>query len=450
MKHDLMDLLLMFNKLNREKQLFISGDRLLVAVSGGMDSMCLCHLLLKSNQPFSVAHMNFQLRGSESDGDEEFVRSWCQENQIPFFFKRVNAENYSQSSGKGIQEAARELRYQWFDELRIAHSFNKILTAHHSDDAVETALHHFFRGTGINGLTGITERKEHLIRPLLFASRDQISKYVAEHSIAFREDSSNKSVKYTRNFIRNEIIPLLESRYPSLKSTILENASRLGKLNHEISSFVDGMLEKLSHREGAVIKYPVLALLRSSFNDQLLMKLLENSGGQASQLNELIKLLNADSGKFLLTKTHRLLRHRKWLVATELNDQYEGPFIIESNETKIKFGGGCFEVRPVSRFHSEKDQTVEMIDASLVEYPLILRKWKTGDYFYPLGMKHKKKLSRFFIDEKLSVAEKEKTWILESANRIIWVVGLRIDNRFRVKPTSSNIIRLQWKPSDQD
>lgn len=439
-----MDLLNKFQKHISTKQFFREGDRLLLAVSGGMDSVCMCELMMLCGYRFSVAHVNYQLRGEESEGDELFVKNWCEKNQIAFYLKKVDTKQYAEVQKTGIQEAARNLRYEWFEELATQFGFNKILTAHHAGDNLETLLHHFFRGTGLNGLTGIKERRGVFIRPLLFTDKEQIRNFVVEKNIAYREDSSNATNKYTRNFLRHDILPLLKKQYPSIENNILDNLGRFSSLAAEIERHVDKKIRKLEWKEGGSFKYPASGLLRSEFKEQVLLQLLGKFGGAASQLPELLKLLTADSGKYVFSKTHRFLKDRKWVIVTPKLKNEEGPFLIEENETKISTADGELELKKVGHFKSDADANMETINASNLEYPLIFRRWRTGDYFYPLGMKHKKKLSRFFIDQKLSVAEKEKTWVLESSKRIIWVAGLRLDDRFKVGNTNANLVQLKW------
>jgi len=441
-----MDFLTSFQRHIKARQFFQKEDRLLLAVSGGMDSMVLAHLLLKSGFSFSVAHMNFQLRGLESDGDEQFVKNWGLENGVEVFSKKVNTEKYAALNKLGIQEAARKLRYDWFEELSVGQGFSRILTAHHADDDIETALHLYFRGTGLRGLAGIRPVREKIVRPLLFAGRIEIEAFATLNNIRFRNDASNLLDKYTRNFIRLQVIPLLQKNYPTLNENILDNILRFSRLADEVDKATVTIIKKLEVREKGILKYPVQALLKSLFRSQVLIRILQNAGFNPTQLPELEKLLQSDSGKYLHSSTHRILKDRKWIIISSPEETDATFFVIEKSDQIIKTSSGEFLQMPADGFKPVKDRFSEIIDATGLSYPLILRKWKTGDYFYPLGMKHKKKLSRFFIDQKLSVHEKENTWVLESGRRIVWVLGQRIDERFAVRKNTVPLLKISWKP----
>ncbi len=439
-----MDLLNKFQKHIATKQFFREEDRLLLAVSGGMDSICLCELMLSCGYKFSVAHVNYHLRGEDSDADEKFVRQWAARNQLNLHVHAVDTKKYAEERKAGLQEAARDLRYAWFEDLAFKHGYNKILTAHHADDNLETLLHNFFRGTGLNGLTGIKEKRGLFVRPLLFAGKEEIRTYVKNENISYREDSSNATTKYTRNFLRHEIMPLLKKHYPSVENNMLGNIERFRSVSTEVDRFVQKHFNKLEVIDGEVKKYSALALLKSAFSEQVLLYLLDQAGGSASQLPELKKILVADSGKYFITHSHRILKDRRWIVVTPFTQNEEGPFVMEKETTKIVTNDGILNLKYVDHFSPDVKVNTEIINAEMLQYPLIFRRWRTGDYFYPLGMQHKKKLSRFFIDQKLSLAEKEKIWVLESAKRIVWVAGLRLDERFSVRKQGVKLIQLQW------
>lgn len=442
-----MDILSSFQQHVYERQFFQKDDRLLLAVSGGIDSMALAHILLYAGFSFSVAHMNFQLRGEESNGDEQFVMDWGIERGVEVFIKRVDTEIYATTNKLGIQEAARELRYKWFDELLAEQGFICILTAHHAGDNIETILHNFFRGTGVLGMAGIREVRGKLVRPLLFAGRSDIEEYVKMNAIRYREDSSNLTDKYTRNFIRLDVIPMLKRHYPSLESNLNDNSIRFRKLADELDAATDVILKKLEWVETGIIKYPVLGLQKSMLRSQVLLKILLYAGFHASQLYELEKLLTAGSGKYIFSKSHRIIKDRKWVIIAPLKDVDSHFFIIEESAQVTHTGSGRLIQTPVETFKPSSNRFSQIVDASQITFPLIFRKWKLGDYFYPLGMKHKKKLSRFFIDQKLPVHEKEDIWVLESGKRIVWVVGWRIDERFAVRSENNPLLEISWKPS---
>lgn len=442
-----MNLFQSFQQHVARKQFFGKADKLLLAVSGGMDSMALAHILHVAGYTFSIAHMNFQLRGEESAGDEQWVRDWGKHHGIAVFSKKADTEKYATEMRLGIQEAARELRYTWFAELAKENGFSKILTAHHADDNVETLLQHFFRGTGVSGLTGIRECRGILVRPLLFVSRKEIADYVKEHSIAYREDSSNLTTKYNRNFLRLELIPMLQKHYPSLSSNLLQTVSRFVKLEAELSHHVEARIQRLAVREKSVVKYPAQGLLKSDFRSQVLMKILTGAGFHAPQLGEFEKLLTADSGKFIISATHRILKDRRWILVSPIASPNTDFYLAERETSVITTPSGTLTFEVVDQFNPTQNVNIEIIDATHLTFPLILRKWRKGDYFFPLGMKHKKKLSRFFIDEKLSIPEKENVWVLESDRRIVWIVGRRLSERFSVRQSHSSLLKLVWNPA---
>jgi tRNA(Ile)-lysidine synthase len=342
------------------------------------------------------------------------------------------------------------LRYQWFEELLKVEgqrNFNYLLTAHHADDNIETLLMNFFKGTGVAGLTGIKPKDSgmgsHLIRPLLFATKNDILSFAAEQNIKWREDASNSSNKYTRNFFRNELLPSLEKIYPKVGEHLLSNITRFEEIqilyNHTVKQFSKKLL--IETEDGFQI--PILRLLKTPAYKTVLYELLKPYSFTAAQTTELLKLCNASNGKYVSSSTHRIIRNRKWLLLTKLNTNNNCLFVLDNKDMKLTTGDFTLSVQAFEgeiEISSKKD--VVSLDSKEVSFPLLLRKWKQGDYFYPLGMTKKKKISRFLIDEKLSLPEKENVWVIESASRIVWVVGRRIDNRFKIKPSTKSFLRL--------
>lgn len=445
-----MSMIQTFQHFIAEKKLFTAKDKLLIAVSGGVDSVVLCELCYNAGFDFAIAHCNFKLRDPDSDEDENWVANLASKYHVPFFSKQFDTTTYANEQGLSIQEAARNLRYSWFKELMMTEGkkvFDFLLTAHHADDNVETLLMNFFKGTGITGLTGIKAKDSnmgsHLIRPLLFASKKEILQFANQQQLKWREDISNASNKYTRNFFRNELLPSLEEQYPSVRENLLNNISRFEEVqmlyNHTVQHFSKKLLFKLASGYGI----PVLALMKTTAHKTILYELLKSFSFSVAQIPEVLKLCDAPSGKYVSSATHRIIRNRKWLLLTTVNSSENTIHLIEKKD--LQFNAGSFEisVESISQHISvSTEKSIACIDASDLVFPLLLRKWKQGDYFYPLGMDKKKKLSRFFIDEKLSLSEKENVWVIESANRIVWVVGRRIDNRFRVKPSTKEMLRL--------
>jgi tRNA(Ile)-lysidine synthase len=445
------------------EHLFSPKDGLLLAVSGGLDSVVLCELCRQAGFDFVIAHCNFQLRGEESDGDEKFVESLAKKYEVQFFLKRFDAQNYADQHKLSIQVAARELRYNWFKELTNKETASNLeaqsspsgagglllLTAHHADDNIETILMNFFKGSGINGLKGMLPKQNGIIRPLLSATREEILAFAKENNLTHREDSSNSSDKYTRNYFRNQLIPRLEKVFPQVKENLLHNAVRFKEINMIYQSAIGKMKEKLLTKQGSEIHIPVLKLAKHEALHTLLYEIIKDYGFTAHQTADAEKLLYRESGKYIESSTHRILRNRKWLIIAPLNNEEVSQYLIKENDTVISFPPGKLNIAFAEiPGKIESDAFIAQLDAKDIQFPLLLRKWKKGDYFYPLGMPKKKKLSRFFTDIKLSLIEKENAWVIESNRKIIWVVGKRIDDRFKISGSTKKTIRLVLKAQE--
>jgi tRNA(Ile)-lysidine synthase len=446
-----MALLTSFEKYIQTQHLFTKKDRLLLAVSGGVDSVVLCELCYLAGYDFAIAHVNFQLRGLESEADQLLVTGLASKYKVPFFLKKMDTMQYANQNKVSIQVAARELRYQWFQDLLKQDSTLKyIITAHHADDNTETILMNFFKGTGINGLKGIVARQQQLVRPLLFAAKSELLEFAALHHLLFREDASNAEDKYTRNYFRNQLIPDIEKVFPQVTQNLQQNAVRFKDIHVIYQEAMAMKKKKILFKEGAMHKIPVLRLLQEKSYYSILYELIKEFGFTAQQTGEVEKLLYAPSGKYVASASHRVLRNRKWLLITSLNSQTAGQYLLEKENRSLSFEDGNLSMLltqvPVE---VDTDANIAFLDANQIQFPLILRKWKTGDYFYPLGMTKKKKLSRFFIDQKLSLAKKEQIWVLESNQKIVWVLGIRIDNRFKVTPQTQGIVKLHLSGYDQ-
>ena len=382
-----------------------------------------------------------------------------------------------------IQEAARSLRYDWFEELvngelsmvnekksqNIHHSPFTIhlLTAHHADDNIETVLMNFFRGTGLHGLTGIpvsgpSDILKYVRRPLLPFSKKELIDFATEHRLEFVEDSSNLSSKYTRNFFRNEIIPAITKVYPEVKANLLDNIDRFKEIEGLYRFAVSDIKKKLVKEKDNERHIPIKQLMGYD-NRALIYEIIKDFGFGEKQIDEVIKLADSDSGKYIDTPTshYRIIKHRHWFIISPVNSVLSETVIIEENNKQIIFEEGKIEIEKLTSNPDKPGQAlkpqilinrdrlsnnVACLDAQKISYPLILRKWKTGDYFYPLGMKKKKKLSRFFIDQKFSKTEKEKAWVIEMDKKIIWVVGRRIDERFKITNKTKSIFKITWIP----
>ncbi len=436
-----------------KNNLFSEKDHLLVAVSGGVDSVVLCELLQQAELKFSIAHCNFQLRGVESERDEKFVTNLATKYNVPFFVKKFDTEKYATENKMSIQVAARELRYEWFNEIVTSftlHQTSYIATAHHANDSTETMLMNFFKGTGIKGLHGILPKQQNIVRPLLFATKEEIKQFATEHHLDFVEDSSNESDKYTRNFFRNTLLPQIEDVFPKVQQNLQKNIERFTEVEIIYNNFVEQTKQKLCEVKGDEIHIPILKLKKSSPLKTVFFEILNEYNFTASQTDEALKLLDSETGKYISSTTHRLLKNRNWLIISPLETIKENIILIEENNSEVFFEKCKLQIEKIPNYQLSifNSQLIAQLDFSKVKFPLLLRKWKTGDYFYPLGMKKKKKLNRFFIDNKLSLTQKEKTWVVESNKHIIWVVGMRIDERFKVTNATKDILEIKIQTSD--
>ena len=419
--------------------------RILLGLSGGIDSVCMFHIFRQLNFPIGIAHCNFQLRGEESDADELFVKDLADEFDIPIFCKKFDTKDIAESEGISIQMAARDLRYEWFEEIRNKYEYNYIAIAHNSNDVVETFLINLTRGSGIKGFTGIKPKSGKIIRPLLFASRDEIKDYINENEFSYREDSSNNSVKYSRNLIRHEIIPLFEKINPKFKDTVIENISRLKETEEIYFNHIDFIKNNvLSEKDNRTLidleKVKSLYPLQS-----ILFELINPFGFSKSQVKDIIKSFDGIPGKQFYSTTHRVIRDRENLIIEELTLKQQKDYYIDADteHTEIPLNLAISKFELDEGFEITKSNKIGYFDFDKLEFPLILRKWKKGDYFMPLGMKNLKKLSDFFIDNKLSLSDKENIWLLESYNKIIWIVGQRIDERFKITEKTRMVLKIE-------
>lgn len=448
-----MDLLEQFQQFIKSKNLFDKKDRLLIAVSAGVDSVVLTELCKRAGYNFAIAHCNFQLRGSESEGDEKFVKELAASIGVPFFSKSFDTTKYAEEHKLGIQVAARNLRYQWFYELLEDKPvpFNYILTAHHQNDNIETLLMNFLKGTGIAGLQGIAlkgGKNNKVIRPLLFATKDSLTEFAIANNISFREDSSNQSDDYTRNYFRNNIIPAIKKIIPQVEENLSDNITRFSEINIIYQEWKKSIAEKLIVRKKSEIHIPVNKLKKISPLITCIYEITREFNFTASQASDIVKLMSSSSGKYIDSSTHRILKNRDWFIIAPREATTNQIYLIEAPDSETFFEDYNLVIRKkVAHDKIDGRQSIAELDASGIKFPLMLRKWKQGDYFYPLGMKKKKKLSRFFIDKKLSLTEKQNVWVVESEKKIIWIVGQRIDERFKITPLTKSVLQLQVLPA---
>ncbi|WP_372652810.1 tRNA lysidine(34) synthetase TilS [Draconibacterium sp.] len=430
------------NNIN-QKQLIKSGQKILLAISGGIDSMVLLHLFERSEFEYGIAHCNFRLRGDESDGDEAFVREQVVQHGTAAHFETFDTIEYASLKGISIEMAARELRYGFFERIRKEYEYDCMVTAHHQDDLIETFFLNLSRKTGIKGLTGIKEKKGKLIRPLLFASREDIEKYAAENSISYREDSSNNEVVFQRNFLRHKILPLFSELNPAFKKNFLASVDNL-KVAYDVykdavGNEIKAVLTK--DKEQSVISIP--ALQNALHSKTVLLEILSGYGFNASVVDSVFQSLETHSGKQFFSKTHRLVKDRDVLFIQQLTSDEDRVYYIEEDDMEL-FAPFNISIERLDAkdFTIIKDGNIACVDLEKVQFPLLMRKWQQGDYFQPLGMTGFKKVSDFFIDRKMPLHEKENTWLLCSGKNIVWIMGQRLDNRFKVTPSTKKVLKI--------
>jgi len=452
-----------------------------LAVSGGVDSIVLAHIMHSLKANCTIAHVNFQLRAAESDRDEQFVRDFASQYQIPVQVHKVDTQKYALTYKLGIQEAAREIRYAWFGTLMqsLAEAENNkpqspllhaltpkpkpvvLLTAHHADDQVETVLMHLFRGTGIHGLTGIPDRRNdvlNLARPLIQFSKTQIKDYAQRHQLNYVEDSSNEKDTYTRNYIRNILIPQLTIQYPSISENILATSKRVKEADHIVSSAVSNFWKKGIVSKKGILTIPIHYWNKVKGNGTYTWGLIKQFGFKAQQIEEVHKILSASKGAMIASPTHQFIQWGDEIQIVSITQQQEYAVIDESiianqiNEGRqmatVSTQTGTLQFEFIENFDLSiisKDPNHAYLDASKIQWPLLLRTWVASDYFYPLGLGKKKKINQFLSDLKFSPTQKKRINILSSEEKIMWLVGKRIDDRFKLKPTSMKLLKISWQ-----
>ena len=448
-----MDLQKRFQEFIAKENLFSRKDKLLLAVSGGLDSSVLCALCHDAGFDFLMAHCNFKLRGAESERDEEFVMALGERYGREVLVKHFDTEEWAAKHKLSIQVAARELRYAWFNELirgsalAPATKGDFILTAHHQDDNIETLLMHFFRGTGIAGLRAMAVKQDKLIRPLLFAKKEELEKFAQSKNLDWVEDSSNLSDKYSRNYFRHHLIPIVQKIYPEVTNNLAANIDRFRDVEVLYQQAIGQHKKKLLEQRGEEVHIPILKLKKSNPLQTICYEIIKEFGFSSQQVKELIDLLESESGKYISSGTHRIIKNRNWLIIAPNQNEKSETFLIEKGDSSISFGGTNiqFEFLPAINYKVQTQNNVAQLDCDEISFPLVLRRWKKGDYFYPFGMTKKKKLSRFLIDEKVSKTAKEKIWVIEMNKKIVWIVGMRIDSRFRITSNTKEVLKIEMR-----
>ncbi len=421
---------------------FLKGKKLLLAVSGGLDSMVLLHLFQQLDYEIAVLHCNFQLRGIESFSDQQFIEEYTSKNSIPFAFTQFDTEAFAANFKVSIQVAARELRYSWFYEQLAIQNGDFIVTAHHADDNLETFLINLSRGTGLEGLTGIPAQNEKVIRPLLSFSRQEIEAYAASHNLVWREDSSNASDKYLRNKIRHHLVPLLKELNPNFMSSFEKTQAFLTESKELVDDAASMVYQQVAREDGEDIHFDLAHLLQLPNYSSYLYQWLNEFGFTAWE--DIYELVNSQSGKQVLAPNFRLVKDRDSLILSPLQSQTtKQEFLIESLDSKVKFPLKLV-FTAVSQIEVTSNTTI-FVDQEKLQLPLTLRHWKEGDVFQPLGMGGKsKKVSKLFKDEKLTLIDKEKVWLLCSNNQVVWIVGIRQDERFILDADTKRLLKIEY------
>ena len=431
----------------QKHKLLTREGKIIVGVSGGTDSVVLLHVLMALGYDCVIAHCNFHLRMEESDRDELFVRNLAKELKVPYYSVDFETTKYASEHKISIEMAARDLRYAWFYELLDNHYAQAIAVAHHADDSIETLLMNLVRGTGLKGLTGIQPRNQKLVRPLLCCTRLELETYLVRYDLDHIEDSTNAHDDYQRNKFRNEVFPLLEQVNPSVRQTLYDSLERFEGNYIIYQQAIDRMKDDIVHVEPGLVKMDIETIKKQIHIPTLMYELLHSYGFGAAVIGQVTDQLDGESGKVFFSETHRLLKDRKYLMISALDVNDEKEYQIKEDDTVIELpfemeirkqvnGNGFLVSKESNRIH---------VDASKVTFPLLLRRWKDGDSFYPFGMNQRKKISNFFIDNKLSLLEKEHSWILESNGEIVWIVGQRLDNRFRVMNDTKEVIEFNLR-----
>jgi tRNA(Ile)-lysidine synthase len=437
----------------RKQQLFSEGDRLLLACSGGVDSMVLAKILQEMGYAMGLAHCNFELRGEESAGDQAFVEQYAQQQGLPFFTINFNTKQFATKNKLTIQEAARFLRYTWLEEVRRINGYTHIITAHQQNDQAETVVQHIIKGAGLQGLQGIPNRNGFVVRPMLTVSRETIQAYARDNNISWREDSSNARQHYDRNFIRQEVLPKMAQINPAIVQTLSDMAVRMQEAGFLTGEVVDKILRKQVSDERTGVSLGIGFLQSHPAATTILYHWLQPAGFSSDSLQDIVASLSSESsGQEFLSKTHRLVRDRRrlYLMPNE-TDRHQImllpvlPEVIRFNEWEI----GC-QIMPVHEMNMKRSSRYAWFDAEKVTWPLTIRYWREGDYFYPFGMGKrkdpekpgKKKLSKYFKDEKLTPVQKEHTPVLLSGEKVLWLVGQRTDDRFKVTSSTKKVLKM--------
>jgi len=431
-----------FKRFIARHKLLDPSDRILLAVSGGIDSMVMLDLFREAKLNIGVAHVNFQLRAAASDGDEAFIKRYCHDAGIEFFSKRFETNNYAEKSGQSVQMAARELRYKWFNQILTQSSFHWLATAHQLNDNLETVLLRWTQGSSLERLTGIPLINGKVIRPLLFASREEIEVYARARKLAWREDISNATDDYHRNFIRHKVVPKLKEINPSLEETFSDSLEKIKGSYELMQRGLEQLKDNITRTEGRdfIIDKNLLSLMRNPVF--ICYEWLKPFGFEWDRCVQLVDALEGQPGKQFLSGTHRAVIDRETIIVSPIRE-WLNDILIEEGQDKAGLGVWQLSVREADGNAFRKEREIASLDKSKVKFPLLWRKWRNGDDFYPLGLGHRKKVSDFLIDEKVPVSDKSLVTVIESAGEVIWVAAYRIDDRYKVTSKTKKVLELE-------
>lgn len=464
-----------FTEFVKENKLFQKGQPVLLAVSGGPDSVVMCHLFHKSGFQFGIAHCNFKLRGKDSDKDEAFVKNLAKDLDVGYWTENIPIKKYADEHSVSTQMAARVMRYEWLEKIRKDNDFHSIAVGHHRNDVAETMLLNFIKGAGIYGLHGIKPKQVlhfnqdiHIIRPILFSSKEEIKQYIKSNNIACRHDKSNDGSKYQRNKIRNEVMPLLKEINPKLDQTLYDNSQRFEEIESlylmAVHRLKNKMIIPMSGKKrdqdtSTHFKISISKLKPLNAKETMLFEILKGYGFNTTLVREITEGLDGISGKQFLSSTHRVIKDRKYLIVQPIEEKGIEPVLFDQNDKKVEAGGITFTIKnkAVSPGKSRKlkissDSNIAHLDLKKLDFPLLLRNWEKGDYFYPYGLTKgkngkagKKKIGHFLIDMKVPLSEKENVKVITSGKKICWVAGYRIDDRFKIDNQTTNILVIEIK-----
>ncbi|CAN5149309.1 tRNA lysidine(34) synthetase TilS [soil metagenome] len=421
------------------------GEKVLLAVSGGLDSVVMAHLLHGLGFAIAVAHCNFQLRGDDADGDEAFVKQLAEQLHLPFYSTRFDTKRYAKQHGLSTQMAARDLRYEWLENIRKESECYYLATAHHLNDQAETVLLNMVKGTGIRGLHGMLPKHGHLVRPLLPFTREELEQYATKQNLTWRTDASNADTHYQRNYLRHKLLPMLAEINPAVVETLAKNAAHFTDAATIYEQGIKHYLKKLIEKRAEGQFVPIKKLKLYPAQSTLLYEWLSPQGFNEAQVHEILTALDETEVKQFYSPSHRLIKDRQFLVLTDKATENDHRVIIEKYSKRVKVPGLelKFHVQTATNYHIPAQPTVAALDADKLTLPLTLRRWQRGDYLYPIGPKRKKKkVSNLLGNLKLTQLQKENTWVLCSGEHIVWVVGLRVDDRFKVTAGTRGVVEI--------